>query len=158
MKLNMHTPGAAALCSAIVAACLSGGAAGQTVYKCTQDGKVSYGDAPCPGSAAAGTTTAATLAVPLAPAPDPNTAATLKRQHSQADALEKARHQREAKDTRDMDRAAQAAEARQKKCAKLKLNKRWADDDVKSAGIARLEQAQLKAKRAADTLALECPR
>ena len=127
---------------------------GQGVNKCTVDGKVSYSDMPCPANAASATT----LAVPAAPAADPAAAADLARQRKEAAKLEKARHQHEDQDARAADKAAQAAAAQHKRCGKLKLNKRWADEDVARASLPNLDNAKLRAKRAGDTLALECPK
>ncbi|WP_445230986.1 DUF4124 domain-containing protein [Duganella rhizosphaerae] len=127
---------------------------GQGVNKCTVDGKVSYSDMPCPANAASSTT----LAVPVAPAVDPAAAADLARQRKEAAKLEKARHQHEDQDARAADKAAQAAAAQHKRCGKLKLNKRWADEDVARASLPNLDNAKLRAKRAGDTLALECPK
>ncbi|MQA18740.1 DUF4124 domain-containing protein [Rugamonas rivuli] len=125
----------------------------QSVHKCTVDGKVSYSDTPCPSAAASATT----LAVPAAPPADPVAAADLARQKKQAAALEKARHRREDQDDRAAEKAAQAAAVQRKKCGKLKLNKQWADEDVRRASVAKLDNAKLRAKRAAEALALECP-
>jgi hypothetical protein len=125
----------------------------QTVYKCTVDGKVSYSDAPCPAGAGV-----ATLAAPAVPRADPTIARDLKRQQKQADTLEKARQKREDRDERESARAAQAANVQRKKCDKLKLNKRWADDDARRATGQATEAARLRAQRAGEAMALECPR
>jgi hypothetical protein len=125
----------------------------QTVYKCTLDGKVSYGDRPC----AAGANTA-TLEAPVAPARDPGAATSLRRQQKQADTLEKARLKREEREERDAARVSQAAAVQRKKCDKLQLNKRWADEDARRATGQASEPARLKARRAGETMALECTR
>ncbi|ELX08408.1 hypothetical protein Jab_2c04560 [Janthinobacterium sp. HH01] len=147
MHILLRAPCAALLCIAAMAAQAQG------VHKCTVDGKVSYSDTPCPSTAASATT----LTVPAAPPADPAAAADLARQKKQAAALEKARHRREDQDDRAAEKAAQAATAQRKKCGKLKLNKQWADEDVRSASVAKLDSAKLRAKRAGETLALECP-
>ncbi|MCP2007502.1 DUF4124 domain-containing protein [Duganella violaceipulchra] len=144
MRINC----AVLLCAVVVAA------HGQGVNKCTVDGKVSYSDRPCPANAAS----AATLAVPSAPAPDPAAADELARQRKEAAKLEKSRHQRDDQDARAADKAAQAAAVQRKRCGKLKLNKRWADEEVARAALPNLDNAKLRAKRAGDTLALECPK
>ncbi|NYE60356.1 hypothetical protein FHW58_001508 [Duganella sp. 1224] len=125
----------------------------QTVHKCTLDGKTSYGDTPCPAGAQA-----ATLETPTAPPRDAAAAGTLRRQQKQADALEKARLKREERDERDAARASQAAAVQRKKCDKLKLNKRWADEDARRATGQATEAARLRAHRAGEAMALECPR
>lgn len=135
-------------CAALLLCAATAGA--QTVHKCTLDGKVSYSQQPC----AAGT--ASVIAVPEAPAADPATAAELTRMRREGAALEKERHKREQADAREADRAARAAAARHQKCEKLKLDKKWADDDVKRAQPQFEERARLKAQRAADKVKLSC--
>jgi len=125
----------------------------QTVYKCTADGKTTYGDAPCPAGAQA-----ATLDTPAAPPRDAAAAGTLRRQQKQADALEKARLKREEREERDSARASQVAAVQRKKCDKLKLNKRWADEDARRATGQATEAARLRAQRAGEAMSLECPR
>lgn len=125
----------------------------QSVYKCSVNGKVSYSDTPCPAGAQA-----ATLDTPAAPKADPAAARDLKRQQKQASSLEKARLQQQERDDRDSSRAAQAAAVQRKKCDKLKLNKRWADEDARRATGQSSEAARLRAHRAGEAMALECPR
>lgn len=125
----------------------------QGVYKCTVDGKVSYSDAPCPAGARA-----VTLDAPPAPKADPAAARDLKRQQKQAGALEKARLKQQERDERESARAAQAAAVQRKKCDKLKLTKRWADEDARRATGQATEAARLRAHRAGEAMALECPR
>lgn len=150
MNIHLRAPCAAVLCAATLAA------HAQTVYKCTTDGKVSYADTPCPAGAVA----VATLDTPSAPAvANPAPSRDLKRLQKESAALEKARLQREEKDERASDHAAQAAAVQRKKCGKLKLTRQWADEDVRRAAtITNIDNARLRAKRAAETLALECPR
>lgn len=125
----------------------------QNLHKCTLDGKVSYSDTPCPAGAQA-----ATLEAPAAPKPDTTTARDLKRQQKQAGALEKARLRQQERDDRESARAAQAAAVQRRKCEKLKLNKRWADEDARRATGQATEAARLRAQRAGEAMALECPR
>lgn len=126
---------------------------GQSVYKCTVDGKVSYSDTPCPAGAQA-----ATLETPAAPKADPAAARDLKRQQKQADALAKTRLRQQERDERESARAAQASAVQRKKCDKLKLNKRWADEDARRATGQATEAARLRAQRAGEAMALECTR
>ena len=125
----------------------------QTVYKCQADGKTTYSDAPCPAGA-----DASTLEAPAAPPRDAAAATALRRQQKQADALEKARLKREERDERDAARVSQAAAVQRKKCDKLKLNKRWADEDARRATGQATEAARLRAQRAGEAMSLECPR
>jgi hypothetical protein len=157
----------------LFALCLLAGAAqADTIYKCSSDGKVTYSQTPCATGA-----TSSVLDVPAAPARDSAAAAELQRQKSEADALQKARQKREAKEDREAAKSAAVAAAHRKKCAKLALEKKWADDEargVTSAGAtgyamdssasggtvstASAARARQKASHAADLLALECPK
>lgn len=123
------------------------------VYKCTADGKVSYSDVPCAASA-----TATTLEAPAAPPADAAAGAELRRQQKQADTLQKARLKREEREERESARAARDAAARRKKCDQLRLKKRWADEDARRAAGPATEAARLRAQRAGEAMALECPR
>lgn len=123
------------------------------VYKCTVDGKVSYSDVPCAASA-----TASTIETPAAPPPDPAANAVLRGQQKQADTLQKARLKREEREERDAARAAKDAAVQRKKCDQLKLKKRWADEDARRATGTATEAARLRAHRAGEAMALECPR
>lgn len=138
--------------TALLLILLAGGAShAQTVHKCTVEGKVTYTEQPCQAG------TAAVIAVPEAPPANPNAAADLKRMQKEASTLERERHRREAADDRAQQQAARAAQARHKQCAKLKLEKKWADDEVRGALVQNLDRAKTRAQRAADKLALECP-
>jgi hypothetical protein len=132
---------------------LAGPAAAQTVYKCTVDGKVSYGERPC----AHGKTTA--LEVP--PAPSGAAAAeALERDKAHLAALQKERSSAnalEARDEREHQRAARAAAATRSKCERLRLQQKWAEEDAARAGKATSAAARLKAKRQAEALAVQCP-
>jgi hypothetical protein len=126
----------------------------QPVYKCTSaDGKISYGAQPCADGRGA------VLDAPAAPPPDAasTAAAETARARSQADTLQKQREKREKADQRAQARAERAAEARRLKCGRLKLYRQWADDAAKNASGKGAEHAQLRARHAAEKLALECP-
>jgi hypothetical protein len=130
------------------------GAGAQPVYKCTSaDGKISYGAAPCADGRGA------VLDTPAAPSANAaaNAAAELADAKREANALQKERQQREKTDARAQARAGRAAEARRLKCGRLKLHRQWADDAAKSASGKAAANAQLRARYAADKLALECP-
>ena len=130
------------------------GAGAQPVYKCTSaDGKISYGAAPCADGRGA------VLATPAAPSPDAaaTSAAELAEDKRQADTLQKARLKREQADERAQARADRAAEAKRLKCGRLQLHRQWADDAARNASGKAAANAQLRARHAADKLALECP-
>lgn len=141
---------------------LSGTAHAATVYKCTADGKITYTETPCAASASA-----TVLNVPAAPPPDPAAAADLARQKKQADALRAARLKQEALDERAAEKADKAAAIQRKKCAKLALQKKWAEDDARAAGGSSTrittgaptaaDRARQHATRAAELYAVECP-
>lgn len=141
--------------TALVASLLwAAGACAQPVYKCTSaDGKISYGAEPC----ADGRGTV--LDTPAPPSADAtaNAAAELANARQQADTLQKKRQQRENAEARAQARADRAAETRRLKCGRLKLQRQWADDAAKGASGKAAAHAQLRARYAADKLALECP-
>ena len=143
----------AALMPALALILLAASAHAEDIYKCTADGKVTYSQVPCPAGASS-----AVLAIPAAPTPDPAAAAELQRQKKQADALEKARHKREAAEDRVAEQAARTASIHRKKCARLALDKKWADEEAQNASTQTAVRARQKAAHAADTLALECPK
>lgn len=129
---------------------LAGPAAAQTVYKCTVDGKVSYGERPC----AHGTTT--TLDLP--PAPDGAAAAeALERDKARLAALQKERAMANAREEREHQRAARAAAATRSTCERLRLQQKWAEEDAARADKATSAAARRKAKRQAEALAVQCP-
>jgi hypothetical protein len=129
---------------------LAQAAAAQPVYKCTVDGKVSYGEHPC----AHGRTTE--LAVPPAPSGD-EAAAALERDKARLAALQKERSTLEAREERERGRAARAAAATRQKCERLRLQASWAEEDAARAGKATSAAARLKARRQAEALAVQCP-
>ncbi len=122
----------------------------QTIYKCTVDGKISYGQSPCAGGQ--------TLEVPAAPPESANAGAELARQQRLSQQLERERHRKEAREAREDQRQDRAAALHQRQCAKLTQNRKWADEDARRAGAGQADAARLKARRAAEQLALECPR
>lgn len=122
----------------------------QTINKCTVDGKITYTEQPCQGGSAS------VIAVPEAQPANPEAAAELKRMQAQSQALEKERHQREARDERQQVQQARAARAYHKQCGKLRMEKKWADDEARNASVQDQQRARSKAQRAADKLALEC--
>lgn len=129
---------------------LAQASAAQTVYKCTVDGKTSYGEHPC----VRGKTTA--LAVPPAPSAE-EAAAALERDKAHLATLQKERLRAEQRERRDEGRRVRAAEATRQKCERLRLQARWAEEDAARAGKAAAASARLKARRQAEALAVQCP-
>ena len=138
--------------TAVICLCLSGSASAQ-VYKCIENGKVSYAQAPCPGAQVT------QLSVPPAPAAAQSPRnAELQRQARLADQLASARQKREAQDERETLRARREAAQYRQKCEKLRLRKRWADEDLAGARDSKaVAPLRKKAVRAAEALKVECP-
>jgi hypothetical protein len=137
---------------------MSQAAMAQAVYKCTVDGKVEYRDLPCADGVA--------LRVPAPAAASVVAAGSARlerereREREAALQLEKLRLAREVQterlaraDARDR----RASEAQRRKCAKLRLRQKWADEDRAHLGGPKGEAARIKARRDAETLAVECP-
>jgi len=129
---------------------LAQAAGAQTVYKCTVDGRVSYGERPC----AAGTTSE--LRAPPAPV-GTNAAKELERDKARLAALQKERAVEGAREEKERVRAARAAEATRQKCERLRLQVKWAEEDAARAGKEASASARLKARRQAESLAVQCP-
>lgn len=130
------------------------GAGAQAVYKCSQGGKISYGDRPC----AAGTSTR--LPPPVAGVTPPEATAVATRDARTLLALEKlriAREQQQEADERRQDKLARAAQAKRKTCARLRLRHKWAEEDAARVQGKAREAALLKARRQRETMAVECP-
>jgi len=125
-------------------------AGAQALHKCTIDGKVSYSQQPCEKGVAS------TIEVPAAPAPDPATASNLKRQQREAEKMASERRKREAREERESLAEARAVANHNKKCKKLRMQHKWAEEDARGATLQNSERAKVKAKRAADMYQLEC--
>ncbi|QOY92361.1 DUF4124 domain-containing protein [Massilia sp. UMI-21] len=150
----------------VILLCLAGlgplacrSAAAQTVYKCTEDGKISYHDRPC-----------GPHAIPLAVQPrdvaPAEAVARLERERALLQEIEDARtdqDRRDARQARENERAQRAAAARQRRCDKLRLQQKWLDEDAARAGRGGGDagdggaRARTKARRQAEVLAVECP-
>jgi hypothetical protein len=135
---------------ALAACALCQLAAAQGVYKCSTDGKVSYGDRPCTSGATV------ELAVPKAP-PAPPVQEQARRERTSLQQLEKLRLARELAEQREQARAQRAFAATRQKCNRLRLQRKWADEDLTRSTGARVDAARIKARRRAEALAVECP-
>ncbi|CAN7299894.1 DUF4124 domain-containing protein [Pseudoduganella sp. LjRoot289] len=138
------------LAALLLTVAASAPAPAQTVHKCTVDGKVTYAEQPCQGGQAS------VIAVPDAPAQDKAAPADLTRLKKQADALELARHKKEDADERADAAASRTLAKRHQTCEKLKLEKKWADEDMRRAQPQHEERARIKAQRAGEKLKLSC--
>ena len=135
----------------ILAACaLSPAAHAQTIYKCSVENRVSYGDRPCPGG------DSVELAVPPAPPATAAPAAAV-RERAKLLALEKLRLARALHEEREQARERRTLASQRQKCNRLRLRGKWAVEDVARAVGAQREAARLKAQRQAEVLAVECP-
>ena len=139
----------------LCAACAVAHAQTAKIVKCTVDGKVTYTSEPCLNGDA--------VLMPALPPPAPDAPSTpqLERELAQQKAtltrLETARRAKEAKEDKADAQASKARAAHQQKCAKLRLHKKWADEDAARAGAANTPALKLKARHEAEQLALECP-
>jgi len=133
----------------VVALLAAGSASAQTVYKCVKDGQTSYSETPC----AAGQLQI--LAVPEPPPAVDKGAAT--RQDRVASQLEFVRKQQEQREDAARARGSNQLEAREKHCAQLRLDQKWAAEDAAAANDKTRDAAQLRAHRAAEKLAAACP-
>lgn len=136
------------LCAACCAMCQL--AMAGAVYKCHDGVHVSYADRPCPGAGAP-------LALPPAPAPDPVQAARLAAARTALAAIDGARAAQAARDAHEFERAGRAALALRKRCDKLRLQARWASEDLARSADEAKTIARIKARRMSETLAVECP-
>jgi hypothetical protein len=118
-------------------------------YKCTDGDRTAYSEAPC------GRGQQTVLPKPDAPATKPE-AAPLQRLQDESARLQRERQTREAREDReDAARARQAAKRRDR-CAKLELDRKWAEDDMRRASHHTADAARLQARRAAERHAAAC--
>ncbi|MGJ7916661.1 DUF4124 domain-containing protein [Massilia sp. LXY-6] len=132
----------------------SAGLQAQGVVKCSDGGQTSYGDRPCAHGRSTLLPPPAGISISDQMGPQGGDARTLLE-------LEKARIAREKaaeKQGRVEVRQARAAQAQRKKCDKLRLRRKWAEEDlVRSAHGPRQEAARIRLRRQLETLAVECP-
>lgn len=128
----------------------SSAAAASTIYKCKEGARISYNDRPCGHAAVA-------LHVQAAPAPAPESLQRIARERAMLQEIEAARAMREQGAAREGARAQRAAAALKRRCDKLRLQRKWAEEDMARASREEAERARLKARRQAEALAVECP-
>lgn len=127
------------------------GASGSTIYKCVDAGKVSYNDRPC------GSTSMALAAAPALPGDAAAATERLARERALLQGIEKERALRAEHEAREAARTQRAAAAERRRCDKLRLQRKWADEDSALVGRDEAQRARLKAKRQGEVLAVECP-
>lgn len=136
------------LCATCCAVCRW--ATAGAVYKCHEGIHVSYADRPCAGAGAP-------LALPSAPPPDPVQAARLNAARTALADIDRTRATQAQRDEVAREHAARAALALRKRCDRLRLQARWADEDLARSTDDAKAVARIKARRQAETLAVECP-
>jgi len=125
------------------------------IYKCQAQGSVTYSDRPCEGRP---------LDLPPPPPPSSSSSAksdnsgsdALRREKSEVTRLQRIREQRERQDQQIRDLAARGAAARERKCKSLSLQLRWREEDLREANLQETKKARVRARRAAEKLAMEC--
>jgi hypothetical protein len=66
------------------------------------------------------------------------------------------RRKREAREERESLAEARLVASHNKKCKKLQMQQKWAEEDARGATLQNTERSKLKAKRAGDMYQLEC--
>lgn len=121
------------------------------VYKCEADGKITYGDTPCPGGKI--------LETAIPSSTDAREAdRTAARERKALAKLENARHKREAAEERDLKSANRAAAAKQKRCDSFARRQKRADDVVRTSVGKANERAKMKARSIAEDYETACGR
>ena len=136
----------------LLAACALSGAFAQPVYKCTHDGRTTYADRPCVDGKS--------IELPPAAGVRPQGAETVATRDARTlvelEKLRLAQEREQGRIDRADARTARAAAAHRKQCARLRLRRQWADEDVaRLSGRARVA-AQRRAQRAREAMAVEC--
>ncbi len=150
------TPGATTMrtiLSFALACLVNASAMAGTIYKCVENGKTSYADQPCGKHPVA-------LDLRVAPAAPGEAAERLARSKAYLAGVEAERaeeEQRAARAARAAQRAQRDALVERKRCDKLRLQTRWAEEDSRRASRSEAERERIKARRQAEALAVECP-
>lgn len=140
----------------LACAALTQEAQAQAVFKCTDGGKVEYRDRPC----ADGVELKVAAAPAAAPAPSRTDREMLlemeKLRATQALRAERQRASAE-REARAQARELRAEDALRKRCARLRLKQKWTAEDRAHLAGAAADDAERKARREAEALAVECP-
>ncbi|GAB3452357.1 hypothetical protein GCM10027321_00940 [Massilia terrae] len=128
----------------------------QAIFKCTEHGKTEYRDRPC----ADGVQLQAPPAPAVAPAP-PRGDREMLLEMEKLRLTQELRAERQrttaAREARAQAREQRAEDAQRKRCAKLRLKQKWSSEDRARLTGAAASGAERKARRDAETLAVECP-
>jgi hypothetical protein len=130
----------------------------QTVYKCKAGNQTSYSDRPCAQGPSHALPVPAGISAADTMGPQGGDARTLLEADKLRFARDKERSRNEAREDRERARSARSAQARRQKCDKLRLHRKWAEEDLARTvhGPAH-DTARTKLRRQAETLAVECP-
>ncbi|MES2538427.1 MAG: DUF4124 domain-containing protein [Pseudomonadota bacterium] len=120
------------------------------VYKCEADGKVGYGDTPCPGGKTLDLRETVS-STPAAAAKQP-----VSRDKAELKRIDNERRRHEAREEQERKTAARILYARQKKCSSLALRTKAAGDHAALAAGKSADKSRLKARRAARAFDAEC--
>ena len=132
-------------CLSALLVCLSLPAA--AVYKCEQQGRITYSDSPCAGQQTEMT----------APAPAASIhSAEMNRAQSELRRLQSSREQKEKQDQQFRNLALRGQVARQKKCRALALQSKWKQEDAQLAPLASQTKTRRLARRADEKYQSEC--
>ncbi|WP_288379267.1 DUF4124 domain-containing protein [uncultured Massilia sp.] len=132
---------------------LSPAATAGTIYKCVENGKTSYSDQPCGKNPVA-------LDLRVAPPAPEEAAERLARSKAYLADAEAARadeNARAVRAARVAQRVQRDLQAERKRCDKLRLQTKWAEEDSRRASREAGERERSKARRQAEALAVECP-
>lgn len=140
-----------AVSALLCVAALCAAAPALAVYKCESEGRITYGDTPCPGGKILETV------VPSSTDADAADRIAAREKKTLASA-EKERHKREAAEERSLKTANRAAAAKQKKCDGFARRQKRADDVVRTSVGKSNERARLNARRIAEDYEAACGR
>ncbi|MEN3297196.1 MAG: hypothetical protein V7642_6449 [Burkholderiales bacterium] len=118
------------------------------LYKCKSGDSITYSDQQCPGGQV--------LDANVPPADASRARKQADEDKKQLKHLENARRKQEAQEEKQRQRAAHEHAVKQKRCSLLAQRKKWADEDASKATGKSTERAQLKARRVAEQVELEC--
>lgn len=126
----------------------------KAIYRCEQNGTVSYADQPCNGGRSIN------ISENVRDAVSPGDAAAarkrLQQQKRAAAEIDKEKTKESEKERKALQLAARKAAAKEKACQPLALRKKWAEEDAANADKKSSDAAKRKAKRAAERYNLTC--
>lgn len=117
------------------------------VYRCEQNGKITYTDFPCAGRE---------LEITRATTAPQSNGDSLRRERGEVGRLQKLREQRERQDQQIRDLAARGAAAREKKCRSLALQQKWREEDLRESTLDKADKARTRLRRAQEKFDSEC--